>query len=152
MDIREIKKLIDIFTKSDMTELEIGQGEQFIKMSRQTTAPVYAMPAAAPVYGPTPTIEQAKAGTETAKETECAIRGHIVPSPMVGTFYTAPSPGAKSFVEIGQRVAVGDTLCIIEAMKMFNQIEADKAGKISAILAENGQPVEFDQPLFVIED
>jgi acetyl-CoA carboxylase biotin carboxyl carrier protein len=153
MDIRKIKKLIEIINESGIVEIEVREGEESVRISRQIAAPAYSIPMPAN-YMPAPITEGAKTGIaqESPKSDESVLKGHIVRSPMVGTFYTAPSPGAKSFIEIGQHVAAGDTLCIIEAMKMFNQIEADKAGKLTAILAENGQPVEFDQPLFVIEE
>ena len=149
MDIRKIKKLIDMLADSDIAELEITEGEESIRISRYSSAAppaaptVYAAPAA-PVV--TPIVS---AASDTA--TEKPLQGHVVRSPMVGTFYRSPTPGAKSFVELGQKVNVGDTLCIIEAMKILNQIEADQSGTITQILVENGQPVEYDQPLFVIE-
>jgi len=153
MDIRKIKKLIELLEESGIAEIEIKEGEESVRISRQSSAPVttYAhpqmmhmpmqgAPAAAPTAAPAPTAE------ETAAET-----GHLVRSPMVGTFYAAASPTSSPFVTQGQQVNVGDTLCIIEAMKMMNQIEADKAGKIRSILVDDGSPVEFDQVLFVIE-
>ena len=149
MDIRKVKKLIELLEESGVAEIEIKEGEESVRISRHgammpqpmyAPAPMMAAPAAAPT---------AIASAEPAKAEE--ISGHVVRSPMVGTFYRSPSPGAKSFVEEGQSVKVGDTLCIIEAMKLLNQIEADKAGTIRAILIENGQPVEYNQPLFVIE-
>ena len=152
MDIRKVKKLIELLDESGVAEIEIKEGEESVRISRQSQvvqamAPAYAPPpppvAAAPVSAP---AEAAPA--EAAAET---IEGHAIKSPMVGTFYRAPSPGASPFVEVGQTVNAGDTLCIIEAMKLLNQIEADKAGKIKAILVENGQPVEYDQPLFIID-
>jgi acetyl-CoA carboxylase biotin carboxyl carrier protein len=147
MDISKIKKLIEIIEASDITEFEISEGEESIRISRYSkNAPVqYASaplsPAAplAPIYA-SPAVEAAP-----------KINGHIVKSPMVGTFYRSASPGAKVFVQVGQSVAVGDTLCIIEAMKILNQIESDKTGTVIQILVEDGQPVEYDQPLFVIE-
>jgi acetyl-CoA carboxylase biotin carboxyl carrier protein len=147
MDIRKVKKLIELLEESQIAEIEIHEGEESVRISRlQAAAPVAAAPvavAAPAAVAPAPT--PAAAPAEPAKP-----EGHTVTSPMVGTFYEAPSPGAKPFVEVGQQVNVGDTLCIIEAMKMLNQIEADKAGTISARLVENGQPVEFGQSLFVI--
>lgn len=150
MDIRKVKKLIELLEESGIAEIEIHEGEESVRISRYAqnaapqvvmSAPAASVPAAAPAApaAPAPAAEAA------------APAGHTVNSPMVGTFYRAPSPGARAFVEVGQRVNVGDTLCIIEAMKMLNQIEADKAGVVTAILAENGGPVEFGQPLFVIE-
>ncbi|PRQ62643.1 acetyl-CoA carboxylase biotin carboxyl carrier protein [Vibrio sp. V01_P9A10T6] len=151
MDIRKIKKLIELVEESGISELEISEGEESVRISRNT-APVqmaqmhYAAPApaqqAAPVAAPAPTAEAAA---------PVAPKGHQVLSPMVGTFYRSPSPDSKAFIEVGQSVSVGDTLCIVEAMKMMNQIEADKAGVVTAILLEDGQTVEFDQPLVVIE-
>lgn len=153
MDIRKVKKLIELLEESGVAEIEIKEGEESVRISRQGSmpaamyAPPPAMTAAAPaVASPAPSAAPA---TEAPKSEE--FSGHVVRSPMVGTFYRAPSPGAKPFVEDGQSVKVGDTLCIIEAMKLLNQIEADKAGTIKAILVENGQPVEYNQPLFVIE-
>lgn len=151
MDIRKVKKLIELLEESGIAEIEIHEGEESVRISRYAqnavpqvvmqapqAAPAAAAPAA-PVAAPAPVAEPA------------GPAGHTVNSPMVGTFYRASSPGTKAFVEVGQRVNVGDTLCIIEAMKMLNQIESDKAGVVLAILAENGGPVEFGQPLFVIE-
>ena len=151
MDIRKVKKLIELLEESDVAEIEIHEGEESVRISRSSqvvaAAPVMAAPAAAPATAPAP----APAAAEAPAAGEEKIEGHAVKSPMVGTFYRAPSPGAKAFVEVGQSVNVGDTLCIIEAMKMLNQIESDKAGVIKAVLVENGQPVEYDQPIFVIE-
>ncbi|MCX7099086.1 MAG: acetyl-CoA carboxylase biotin carboxyl carrier protein [Methylococcales bacterium] len=144
MDIRKIKKLIEIIEESDIAELEIKEGEEFIRISRYSAAP-------APVaYAPAP-IAAAPAAVVAAAPGEEKISGHVVKSPMVGTFYRSASPGTKVFVEVGQAVTVGDTLCIIEAMKILNQIEADKSGVISQILVDNAEPVEYGQPLFIIE-
>jgi acetyl-CoA carboxylase biotin carboxyl carrier protein len=149
MDLRKLKKLIDLVQESGIGEIEISEGEEKVRISRQPTGqPVYMTaggmqpmhmgvpgtpaPVAAPVAPPEPT-------------------GHTLKSPMVGTFYRAPSPGAPNFIEVGQSVTKGQTLCIIEAMKLLNEIESDVAGKVTAILVENGQPVEYGQPLFVIE-
>ena len=142
MDIRKVKKLIELLEESGIAELEIKEGEESVRISRQasTVAPVAAPLAAAPLAAAPP----AAIATEE-------VSGHQVKSPMVGTFYEAASPASGPFVTTGQQVSVGDTLCIIEAMKMMNQIEADKAGTIRSILVENGSPVEFDQVLFVIE-
>ena len=142
MDIRKVKKLIELLEESQIAEIEIHEGEESVRISRispgvPAPAVVQAAPAAIPAAAP---------AAAPAAEPE----GHTVKSPMVGTFYEAPSPGAKPFVEVGQQVSVGDTLCIVEAMKMLNQIEADKAGTVTARLAENGQPVEYGQSLFVI--
>lgn len=153
MDIEKIKKLIDIIGESDVAEIEIHEGDESVRISRQSAlmppAPVYAAPAAsAPQVFTTPTVVAEPAAKKGEADT---LTGHIVRSPMVGTFYRSATPEAKSFVEIGQSVESGDTLCIIEAMKILNQIEADKAGKITRILVENAQPVEYNQPLFIIE-
>lgn len=151
MDIRKIKKLIELLQESGIAEIEIQEGEESVRISRQPShAPVaYAPPPTymAPAPATTVVVEQAV----TSKAAEPEIKGHILKSPMVGTFYRAASPGAKAFVEVGQHVKAGDTVCIIEAMKMFNQIEADHSGVVVEILAESGQPVEYDQPLLVIE-
>jgi acetyl-CoA carboxylase biotin carboxyl carrier protein len=152
MDIRKIKKLIELIEDSGVAEIEINEGEESVRICRvrETPAPIaYAPPLVpqAPIP-PAPTAIEAATASTAAEE---AISGHSITSPMVGTYYAAPSPGAPNFVEVGQNVGVGDTLCIVEAMKMLNQIESDKAGKIKAILTENGQPVEFGQPLFIIE-
>lgn len=156
MDIRKIKKLIELVEESGIAELEISEGEESVRISR---APINQMPMmqqayAAPMYQPQPALATAVAPAEKpAMEAPAPaeISGHIVRSPMVGTFYRTPSPDAKPFCEVGQRVNAGDTLCIVEAMKMMNQIEADKSGVVKAILVESGQPVEFDEPLVVIE-
>ena len=150
MDIRKIKKLIEIIEATDIAELEITEGEESVRISRYSNlqAPVIAAPVAAPVPA-TPMATSAPASGSTPED--IAVSGHVVKSPMVGTFYRSSSPGSKSFVETGHSVKVGDTLCIIEAMKILNQIEADKSGTISQILVENAQPVEYDQPLFIIE-
>lgn len=154
MDIRKIKKLIELVEESGISELEISEGEESVRISRNMPAAMaasqYVLPQAqfaAPVQPAQPAVS---AKPEAQNEPE-EMSGHAVLSPMVGTFYRTPSPDAKPFVEVGQTVAVGDTLCIVEAMKMMNQIEADKAGVVKAILVENGQPVEFDEPLIIIE-
>jgi len=147
MDIRKVKKLIELIEESDIAEIEIHEGEESVRISRVsaiaptvvTAAPIAAAPVAA----------AAPAAVEEAKEE--VISGHSVTSPMVGTFYRSPSPQSKSFVEEGQKVSKGDTLCIIEAMKILNQIEADRGGIIKRILVENGQPVEYNQPIFIID-
>ncbi|EOD77428.1 Biotin carboxyl carrier protein of acetyl-CoA carboxylase [Grimontia indica] len=153
MDIRKIKKLIELVEESGIAELEISEGEESVRISR-ATAPVatqvYAAPAAAPAPVAAPAAPAAAPAAE-APAVEAEVAGHQVLSPMVGTFYRSPSPEAKSFVEVGQSVNVGDTLCIVEAMKMMNQIQADKAGVVKAILCEDGQAVEFDQALVIIE-
>ncbi|ENP7913979.1 acetyl-CoA carboxylase biotin carboxyl carrier protein [Salmonella enterica] len=156
MDIRKIKKLIELVEESGISELEISEGEESVRISRTTANagfPVMQQAYAAPMMQQ-PALSNAVAPAATpAMEAPAAaeISGHIVRSPMVGTFYRTSSPDAKAFIEVGQKVNVGDTLCIVEAMKMMNQIEADKAGTVKAILVESGQPVEFDEPLVVIE-
>lgn len=152
MDIRKIKKLIELLEESGITELEITEGEESVRISRHGPtqhAPMqYSMPMQQQQQHPLAIAPAAPAAA--APEAPKAISGHTVKSPMVGSFYRASSPTAKSFVEVGQTVNVGDTLCIVEAMKMMNQIQSDKAGVVKEILLENGEPVEFDQPLFVI--
>ncbi|TAN69957.1 MAG: acetyl-CoA carboxylase biotin carboxyl carrier protein [Methylobacter sp.] len=145
MDIRKIKKLIEIIEESDIAELEIKEGEESIRISRYSAAP------AAVAYAPAPVAAAPAAVAPAATPAEEKITGHVVKSPMVGTFYRSASPGTKVFAEVGQSVQVGDTLCIIEAMKILNQIEADKSGTITKILVENAEPVEYGQPLFIIE-
>ncbi|WP_323955162.1 acetyl-CoA carboxylase biotin carboxyl carrier protein [Aeromonas caviae] len=153
MDIRKIKKLIELVEESGIAELEISEGEESVRISRNfsgqvSVAPQMIMPqAAAQVAAPVAAATAAAA----APAADAAPSGHLMRSPMVGSFYRSSSPEAKPFVEVGQHVNVGDTLCIVEAMKMMNQIESDKAGVIKAILVENGQAVEFDEPLFIIE-
>ena len=147
MDIRKIKKLIELLEESGIAELEIKEGEESVRISRQPIG--YAQPMVAPV--PMAAPPQAAPTAAAAPVAAPAESGHQVKSPMVGTFYNKASPTSAPFVTQGQQVNAGDTLCIIEAMKMMNQIEADKSGKISAILVEDGSPIEFDQVLFVIE-
>lgn len=153
MDLRKLKKLIDLVEESGIAELELTEGEEKVRISRQPAgapmhyAPAYMSPpmafqAAPPAAAATP----ASAAADVAP----AIDGHVVKSPMVGTFYRSPSPDAKPFVEVGATVAAGDSLCIIEAMKLLNEIESDKSGVVKAILVENGQPVEYGEPLFII--
>ncbi len=149
MDIRKVKKLIELLEESNIDEIEIKEGEESVRISRngaqamsmaaRAAAPAYAAPAPPPPAPVPPPVQPAVTSA-----------GHVLNSPMVGTFYRSPSPSSASFVEVGQAVKVGDVICIVEAMKMMNQIEADKAGTIAAILVENGEPVEFDQPLFSI--
>jgi acetyl-CoA carboxylase biotin carboxyl carrier protein len=151
MDIRKVKKLIELLEESGVAEIEIKEGEESVRISRATQGTVIASPVAAPVAAaPSPAPAAAAPASPVAEAAE-EPSGHLVRAPMVGTFYRAPSPTAKAFVEEGQMVKAGDTLCIIEAMKLLNQIEADKAGTIKSIMVENGQPVEYNQPLFVIE-
>jgi acetyl-CoA carboxylase biotin carboxyl carrier protein len=152
MDIRKVKKLIELLEESGVAEIEIKEGEESVRISRFTGSQVAITAAPAAVQAPAAPVAQPSPEAQPADEAAGNVpSGHVVRSPMVGTFYRAPSPGAKPFVEVGDRVKAGDTLCIIEAMKMMNQIEADKGGVIKAILVENAQPVEFDEPLFVIE-
>lgn len=157
MDIRKIKKLIELLEESGIAEIEIKEGEEAVRISRMPTAPSY------PQYPHMPGMPMAmspqleappKAAAPAAIEGPAAKpkpNEHVITAPMVGTFYASPSPGAKAFIEIGDEIKVGQVLCIIEAMKMMNQIEADKAGKVTSIMARNGDPVEFGQPLFVVE-
>jgi acetyl-CoA carboxylase biotin carboxyl carrier protein len=147
MDIRKVKKLIELLEESDITEIEIHEGEESVRISRVSNqpAPVAVAPAAVTATAPAP-VEAPVSEPEPPE-----ITGHMIKSPMVGTFYRAPSPGTKSFVEEGDRVSVGDTLCIIEAMKILNQIESDTSGIVKKVLVENGQPVEYNQSLFIIE-
>jgi acetyl-CoA carboxylase biotin carboxyl carrier protein len=145
MDLRKLKKLIDLVQESGIAELEITEGEEKVRINRGGTvvqtaaAPAVAVPATTPV-----------AAVEAPPAAPAVAAGHTLKAPMVGTFYRSASPGAKAFVEVGQTVAEGETVCIIEAMKLLNEIEADKAGVVKAILIENGQPVEYGQPLIVI--
>jgi acetyl-CoA carboxylase biotin carboxyl carrier protein len=145
MDIRKIKKLIEIIEESDIAELEIKEGEESIRISRYSAAP------AAVAYTPAPIAAATAVSPAVTAPVEEKITGHVVKSPMVGTFYRSASPGTKVFTDVGQTVQVGDTLCIIEAMKILNQIESDKSGTITKILVENAEPVEYGQPLFIIE-
>jgi acetyl-CoA carboxylase biotin carboxyl carrier protein len=153
MDIRKIKKLIELLEESGLAELEISEGEESVRIARYAqgapAAPqalqISVPPAAAAPAGTTAAAPAAAAPAATARDE------NLVTAPMVGTFYTSPAPGAKAFVEVGQEVRVGQVLCIIEAMKMMNQIESERAGKVVAVLAKNGEPVEFGQPLFAIE-
>ena len=153
MDIRKIKKLIELVEESGITELEVQEEEGTVRISRAApaVAPAAIQYAAAPVVAPTPAAAPAQAPAAAAPATSDELSGHLVRSPMVGTFYRSPSPEAKAFVEVGQSVKVGDALCIVEAMKMMNRIEADKAGVVKAILINDGDAVEFDEPLIVIE-
>ena len=153
MDIRKIKKLIELVEESGITELEVSEEEGSVRISRATVAAPanvqYSIPAAAPAPVAAPAAPAAAPAAPAAAPEEVA--GHKIRSPMVGTFYRSPSPEAKAFVEVGQTVRVGDALCIVEAMKMMNRIEADKAGVVKAILVNDGEPVEFDEPLIIIE-
>jgi acetyl-CoA carboxylase biotin carboxyl carrier protein len=155
MDIRKVKKLIELLEESGIAEIEIKEGEESVRISRQMAntvqtfaAPMYAPPQVMPVQGAAPV---AAAPQSIASGALAHTPDKVVTAPMVGTFYSAPAPGAKAYVELGSEVKPGDVLCIIEAMKMMNQIESDKAGRVVSILARNGDPVEFGQSLFVIE-
>ncbi len=154
MDIRKVKKLIELLEESGISELEISEGEESVRISRHPRMAMQAPMAMPPpmsmpvMAAPTPGVSATAAGAGASKPSN---DNYTVTSPMVGTYYSAASPGAKAFVEIGTEIKVGQTLCIIEAMKMMNQIESDKAGRVTAILAKNGEPVEFGQPLFIIE-
>jgi acetyl-CoA carboxylase biotin carboxyl carrier protein len=159
VDIRKVKKLIEMLEDSGVHEIEITEGEESVRISRYAQAPaVPAAPmhymAAPPMAAPAPVAAPAAAAPAPAADApapEPAISGHVVKAPMVGTFYKSPTPNASPFADVGTEVKAGQTLCIIEAMKMMNQIEADKSGRVTKVLVDNGDPVEFDQPLFVIE-
>ena len=155
MDIRKVKKLIEMLEESSLAEIEIREGEESIRISRASSVgrgpAVVSAAGAAPDHAAAPAAAASAASANEADKAAALPSGHGVTSPMVGTFYRSPNPGAPPFVEVGSEVKVGDVLCIIEAMKMMNQIESDKAGIVKAILKENGQPVEFGEPLFVIE-
>lgn len=150
MDIRKVKKLIELLEESDVAEIEIHEGEESVRISRTSSA-APALVAAAPAFSaPVAAAPLLAASDDSVASSERQIEGHVIRSPMVGTFYRAPSPGAKPFVVEGQAVTSGETLCIIEAMKILNQIESDKTGKVVEVLVENGQPVEYNEPLFII--
>lgn len=154
MDIRKVKKLIELLEESNIDEIEIKEGEESVRISRNGAKAMAMAAQAAPAYAPPVYAAPAPApqapAAPAASEPAAIIAGHMLTSPMVGTFYRSPSPTSASFTEVGQTVKVGDIVCIVEAMKMMNQIEADKAGTVEAILVESGEPVEFDQPLFCI--
>jgi acetyl-CoA carboxylase biotin carboxyl carrier protein len=152
MDIRKIKKLIELLEESGLAEIEITEGEESVRIARVSHGPAAAAQTI-PVHAPAaqPASAPMSAAAPVAAAAPAARDENLVTAPMVGTFYASPAPGAKSFVEVGQEVRVGQVLCIIEAMKMMNQIESERAGKVVAVLAKNGEPVEFGQPLFAIE-
>ncbi|WP_019584252.1 acetyl-CoA carboxylase biotin carboxyl carrier protein [Thioalkalivibrio sp. ALE16] len=152
MDIRKVKKLIDLLDESGIHEIEIHEGEESVRITRSASGTAVAAPAPAPLpaAAPAPAGAPPAAAPADVADATPEMDGHRVTAPMVGTFYRAPSPGSKPFVEVGQTVEVGETLCIIEAMKMLNPIEADQAGTVRDILVENGNPVEYGQPLFII--
>ena len=149
MDLRKLKKLIDLVQESGIAELEITEGEEKVKIVKGGAASVSAAPAAAALVQEVRPAASAAAAAPAA-EPPAGQEGHVVKAPMVGTFYRSPSPDAKPFVEVGQTIKEGDTICIIEAMKLMNEIEADASGIVKAILVENGQPVEYGQPLFML--
>ncbi len=149
MDIRKIKKLIELLEESNLTEMEIKEGEESVRLSRMAPAAAIVQPLAAPIAAAPVGVAPGTPGHDPAQED--IAEGHAVKSPMVGTFFSAPKPGAKPFAEIGTRVEIGDTLCVIEAMKIFNQIEADRAGVVIEVLKGNGEPVEYGEPLFIID-
>jgi len=153
MDLRKLKTLIDLVQQSGIAELEITEGEERVRISRGGSGAPQAAPVQVytlPQPGPVPAAGAPVAGGAPAAEGEAAPEGHVIRSPMVGTFYRSSAPGAKAFVEVGQAVKAGDTLCIIEAMKLLNEIEADQDGTVKAILVESGQPVEYGEPLFIL--
>ena len=157
MDIRKIKKLIELLERSEVDEIEVHEGEESVRIRR--SPPLIAAPGAGVSYVAAPVPAAAASRTPSASAVpeslpvaaEAEVTGHTVPSPMVGTFFSASSPGSRPFVNVGQRIEVGDTLCIIEAMKILNQVEADCTGVVTAVLVENGQPVEYGQPLFIVD-
>ncbi len=152
MDLRKLKKLIELVEEYNITELEITEGEEKVRISKSTTLTQSTATVTPQYYSSAPAGSAVSSPDETDASDEPGLpEGHIVKSPMVGTFYRSSAPGAKPFIEIGQLVKTGDTLCIIEAMKLLNEIEADRDGRIKAILPENGQPVEYGEPLFIIE-
>jgi acetyl-CoA carboxylase biotin carboxyl carrier protein len=150
MDIRKVKKLIELLEASDIAEIEIKEGEEAVRISRYSGAAPAIMPAPAAPVAAAPAPAAAAPAPAEDKPAVAANSGHVVSSPMVGTFYRSPSPSSPAFVEVGTHVKAGDVVCIVEAMKMMNQIEADKAGVVEAILVSDGEPVEFDQPLLTI--
>ncbi len=153
MDLRKLKKLIDLVEESGIAEIEVTEGEEKVRITRATAAPapVYAAPAHVAAPAPAPAAAPAAAAAPAPAAPSARDLSNAQKSPMVGTFYRAPGPNAAAFVEVGQQVKAGDTLCIIEAMKLMNEIEAEKSGTVKEILVENGTPVEFGEPLFIIE-
>jgi acetyl-CoA carboxylase biotin carboxyl carrier protein len=150
MDIRKVKKLIELLEESGIDELEIREGEESVRISRHSKTPAQQYYAPAPVAAPAPAPVAAPVAAATEAPAAPQHAGNVIKSPMVGTFYRTPAPGSPAFVEVGKTVKKGDTICIVEAMKMMNHIEAEVSGTIESILVENGQPVEYDQPLFTI--
>ncbi|MFK7955959.1 MAG: acetyl-CoA carboxylase biotin carboxyl carrier protein [Lysobacterales bacterium] len=152
MDIRKIKKLVELLEESDLAEIEISENDESVRLSRMPThmpAPVYAHPAPA-AAAPPPAAGEPSTPPATSNDAPQEPEGHVIRSPMVGTFYASPNPESDPFVSIGQEIRAGDVVCIVEAMKMFNQIESDISGKLVSMLVETGQPVEFDQPLMIV--
>jgi acetyl-CoA carboxylase biotin carboxyl carrier protein len=150
MDIRKVKKLIEVLEESGIDELEIREGEESVRISRHSKTPAQQYYAPAPVAAPAPAPVAAPVAAAAEAPAAPQHAGNVIKSPMVGTFYRTPAPGSPAFVEVGKTVKKGDTICIVEAMKMMNHIEAEVSGTIESILVENGQPVEYDQPLFTI--
>ncbi len=150
MDIRKVKKLIELLEESNIAELEIKEGEESVRISRHGSGATYSVAAPTPMPAAPAPAPAPAAAAAPAESSEPELTGHAVRSPMVGTFYRAPAPGAAPFVEVGQKVKAGDVICIVEAMKMMNQIEAEKSGVVGAILVEDGEPVEYDQPMLTI--
>jgi len=152
MDIRKVKKLIELLEESAISEIEIKEGEESVRISRANTAPVYAPPAAPAIAPPAaPAAAPMAAAPVAAEPAKPEIDGTVINSPMVGTYYAAPSPGAPEFVKVGQSIKPGDTICIVEAMKILNQIESEVTGVVKELLVEDGQPVEFGEPLMIVE-
>lgn len=152
MDIRKVKKLIELLEESGISEIEIKEGEESVRISRALSGAVAAPMAATQVVAPQPLAPAAAAAQPEAPAGPATPEGTVIESPMVGTFYASPSPGSPAFVAVGQTVKPGDTICIVEAMKILNQIESEVSGTIKAVLVEDGQPVEFGQPLMVVDD
>jgi len=152
MDIRKVKKLIELLEESGISEIEISEGEESVRISRYPKPGTVTTTVAPAAPAPPPAAPAAPAAAAPSEPAAPPVRGQQVTAPMVGTYYSGPAPGAKPFVDIGTEVKPGDTLCVIEAMKMMNQIESEFAGRVVSILVENGNPVEFGQPLFVIEE
>lgn len=157
MDIRKIKKLVELLEESNLAEIEISENDESVRLSRMPSnmpAPTYAAPSPAPAPAPAapaaPAAAPSEAAPASAADVEPEPDGHVIRSPMVGTYYGSPNPESDPFVRIGQEIRAGDVVCIVEAMKMFNQIEADVGGKVVSMLVETGQPVEFDQPLMIV--
>ncbi len=151
MDIRKVKKLIELLEESAISEIEIKEGEESVRISRANSAPAYVPPPAPVPLAAPPPVVAAPAAAPEAPATEAEIDGTVINSPMVGTFYASPSPGAPAFIKAGQSIKPGDTICIVEAMKILNQIESEVSGVVKQVLVEDGQPVEFGEPLMIVE-